>query len=396
MADNSILTPDEITRESLRILHQKLFFLKNIYHHYDDSFANSGAKIGDKIRIRLPNQYKVREGKTLKTQGTTEQSVTLTVARQRGVDLEFSSAELALDIDDFSQRFIEPAMSKLAAYIEADALSMYADIYQAVDNAGSSATLRSLLMGRKQLTDALAPTSMRCLQIDTQSNVDLVDGLKGLFQDSSTISEQYKEGLVGRTASYGSIYENTLLPRHSVGTANGYLVNGAVTEGGNTIPVDAGTGTLNAGDIITFAGVNRVHPETKEDTGNPQQFVITEDYAGGAGTISVSPALIADDEDAYKNISALPADNAVISTFATAGQAHDMSLAFHKEAFAFASVDLPMPDGVDFKSRQMYEGISMRIVRAYNITEDEFPCRIDVLYGYKTIRPELATRILTN
>lgn len=396
MADNSILTPDEITREALRILHQKLFFLKNIYHHYDDSFANSGAKIGDQIRIRLPNQYTVREGRALQVQGTTEQSVILTVARQRGVDLEFSSAELALDIDDFSQRFIEPAMSKLAAYIEADALSMYADVYQVVDNAGGPSTLRTLLQGRKQLTDALAPSSMRCLQIDTQSNVDLVDGLKGLFQDSSTISKQYVDGLVGKTAGFGMIYENTLLPRHLVGSATGYLVNGSVSEGSSTVTVDTGTGTFNKGDIITFAGVNRVHPETKDDTGILQQFVITEDYAGGSGVISVSPAMIADDADAYKNLSALPADNAVISLFATAGQAHDMSLAFHKEAFAFASVDLPMPDGVDFMSRQLYEGISMRIIRDYDINTDQFPCRIDVLYGYKTIRPELATRIATN
>lgn len=396
MADNSILTPQMITNEALRILHQKLFFIKNITRNYDDRFANGGAKIGDSLQIRLPNEYTVREGRTLQTQGTQERSVTLTIATQLGVDIEFTSAELTLDIQDFSQRFIEPAMSKLAAIIESRALSMYADVYQAVDRSGNPTELRSLLLARKQLTDSLAPPSDRCLQLDTQANVDLVDGLKGLFQDSSTISKQYKEGLVGTTAGFGRIYENTLLPRHSVGTASGYLVNGAATEGGSTVPVDAGAGTLNAGDIITFAGVNRVHPETKEDTGNPQQFVITEDYAGGAGTISVSPALIADDEDPYKNISALPGDNAVISTFATAGQTYDMSLAFHKEAFAFVTADLVMPSNVDFSHRAMYDGISMRIIRDYDINTDQFPCRIDVLFGYKTLRPELAVRVASN
>ena len=121
---NSLLTPTAVTREALRILHQKLNFVGNINRTYDDSFAQSSAKIGDSLKIRLPNEYTVRTGANLSTQATTETSTTLQVATQKGVDVSFSSAELTLSLDDFSSRILEPAMSVLAANIEADALTM--------------------------------------------------------------------------------------------------------------------------------------------------------------------------------------------------------------------------------------------------------------------------------
>jgi len=391
---NTILTPQMITREALRILHQKLNFVGSVNRSYDDRFAQSGAKIGSTLQIRLPNEYTVRSGATLSTQDTVEQKVDLTVATQKGVDVNFSSAELTMSLDDFSERVLEPAMSVLAANVEADALSMYKDVYQTVDGAGSKTDFASLLGARKKLTDALAPTSPRALLLNTQANNDVVDELKGLFQDSTQIAKQYREGLVGRTAGFGSVFENTLLPRHTVGTGTGYLVNGTVSSGATTLPVDTGTGDLKAGDVFTIAGVNRVHPETKADTGELQQFVVTEDYAGGAGNISIAPAIIA--SGARQNVTAVPADNAAITIFGDAGQAHDTSLAFHRDAFAFATADLLLPKGVDFAAREVMDGISLRIIRDYDINNDKFPCRIDVLYGYKTIRPQLAARIASN
>src|SRR5688572_1859307 len=227
---NTILTPTAVTREALRILHQKLNFVGSIDRQYDDSFAKSGAKIGDSLKIRLPNQYTVRTGASLSTQDTTESSVTLQVATQKGVDLTFTSAELALSLDDFSERIIEPAMSVLAANIEADALTMAKDVYNVVNNIGAAASLNKVLTARKLLTDALAPQSDRRLLLNTQDNLDLVDGLKGLFQDSDAIAKQYRDGMVGRTAGFGEIYENTLLASQTTGTAaaaTGYTVNGA-------------------------------------------------------------------------------------------------------------------------------------------------------------------------
>lgn len=390
---NTILTPTAVTRKALQILHQKLNFVGSINRQYDDSFAKTGAKIGDSLKVRLPNQYTVRTGANLSTQDTTEQSTTLQVATQKGVDTTFSSAELTLSLDDFAERILEPAMSVLAANIEADAMSMYKDVYQQVNNQGSAATFAKVLQGRKQLVDSLAPLSDRYCNLNTQDNVDLVDALKGLFNPQESVSKQYKEGYMGRTAGM-DFMENTLWPSHTVGSQDGaYLVNGGA-QTGSTLAVDTGTGTLKQGDVFTIAGVYRVHPETKVSTGVLQQFVVTADYAGGAGNVSISPAIVT--SGALKNVSGSPADNAAITVAGTASTAHGISLAYHKDAFTFATADLVMPQGVDFAAREVFDGISMRIVRQYAISSDTMPCRIDVLYGYKTLRAQLATRLANN
>lgn len=396
---NSILTPTAVTREALRILHQKLNFVGNIKRDYDDSFAKSGAKIGDSLKIRLPNQYTVRTGATLSAQDTSEISTTLQVATQKGVDLNFTSVDLTMSLDDFSKRILDPAMSVLAANIEADALSMMLDVYQSVNNIGAAITFGKLMSSRKVLNDALAPMdNNRSILLNTQDNVDLVDGLKGLFQDSAAIKEQYREGSMGRTGGY-DFYENTLIANQTTGTAaaaTGYTVNGAVTANGSTFVVlSGGANTFKKGDVITFVGCNRVHPETKADTGVLQQFVVTADYAGGGGVLSFAPAIYT--SGGRQNVVAAGIANGVaVAKIGGASAIYKPSLAFHKDAFAFATADLVMPQGVDFASRQVLDGISMRIVRMYDINNDKFPCRLDVLYGYKTIRPELACRILSN
>lgn len=396
---NSILTPTAVTREALRILHQKLNFVGNIKRDYDDSFAKSGAKIGDSLKIRLPNQYTVRTGATLSAQDTSEISTTLQVATQKGVDLNFTSVDLTMSLDDFSKRILDPAMSVLAANIEADALSMMLDVYQNVNNIGSAITFGKLMSSRKVLNDALAPMdNNRSILLNTQDNVDLVDGLKGLFQDSAAIKEQYREGSMGRTGGF-DFYENTLIANQTTGTsaaATGYTVNGAVTTNGSTaVTLAAGANTFKKGDVITFVGCNRVHPETKADTGVLQPFVVTADYAGGAGSLSFAPAIYT--SGGRQNVVAAGIANGVaVAKIGGASAIYKPSLAFHKDAFAFATADLVMPQGVDFASRQVLDGISMRIVRQYDINNDKFPCRLDVLYGYKTIRPELACRILSN
>ena len=388
---NTILTPTAVTREALRILHQKLNFVGNIVREYDDSFAKSGAKIGDSLKIRLPNQYTVRSGATLSTQDTTETSTTLQVATQKGVDLNFTSVDLTMSLDDFSKRILDPAMSVLAANVEADALSMYKDVYQSVWNGGSAATYNKALDARILLQRALAPANNRTALMDSTAMADVVKDTKSLFQAQSEISTQYKEGYMGRAAGFDWM-ENTLIPSHTRGGSNGsYLVNGA-SQTGATLTVDTGATAPSAGDVITIAGVYSVHPETKVSTGVLQQFVI----GSGATTTSfpISPAIVT--SGATQNVSGSPADNAAITFAGTASTAVGTSLLFQKEAFAFATADLVMPQGVDFASRQVLDGISMRIVRQYDINNDKFPCRLDVLYGYKTLRPQLAVRYHNN
>ena len=387
---NTILTPTAVTREALRILHQKLNFVGNIVREYDDSFAKSGAKIGDSLKIRLPNQYTVRSGATLSTQDTTESSVTLQVATQKGVDLNFTSVDLTLSLDDFSKRILDPAMAVLAANVEADALNMYKDIYQSTWNGGSAATYNLALDTRTILQRSLAPSNDRTALMDPRSMADVVKDTKTLFNDSTSISKQFKEGYMGRAAGFDWM-ENTMLPAHTRSAAVSYLIQGG-SQTGSTLAVDTGTGAPSAGDVFTIANVFSVHPETKVSTGVLQQFVV----GSGATTTSwpITPAIVT--SGATQNVNAGPADNAAITFAGTASTAVGTSLLFQKEAFAFATADLTMPKGVDFSAREVLDGISMRIVRQYDITNDKFPCRLDILYGYKTIRPQLAARFHNN
>lgn len=398
---NSILTPTQVTREALRILHQKLNFVGNINRQYDDSFAQSGAKIGDSLKIRLPNQYTVRTGKSIQAQDTAESSVTLQVATQKGVDVNFSSAELTMDLDNFSSRVLDPAMSVLAANIEYDAMSMYKDVYQEVSDVGAAITKTFVLDGAKKLTDALTPSSMRCLNLNTQDNADLVDSLTGLFNPQANIGKQYREGMVANQfLGYQKVFENTMWPTHTTGSDDGtgdHKVNGANQTGSAITHNSAGSGTLLTGDVISFDGCYRVHPETKQNTGELMKFVVTSDMSATDTTVNISPAIVT--SGAKQNVSASPTDTGAIwkreyddSTAIGASADYKISMGFHRDAFTFATADLVMPKGVDFSAREVMDGISMRIVRQYDINNDNLPCRIDVLYGYKTVRAELATR----
>jgi hypothetical protein len=395
---NTILTPTAVTREALRVLHQKLNFVGSIVRDYDDSFAKSGAKIGDQLKIRLPNQYTVRNGATLSAQDTVEQSVTLQVATQRGVDLNFTSVDLTLSLDDFSKRILNPAMSVLAASIEADAMSMYRDVFQSVWNGGSAISLAKVLEGRSLLQNALAPLTDRTANLNTLDNANFVDALKALFNDTTGLSKQYREGYMGRTAGFDFV-ENTMWGKHTRGAASAAYTTSTlvgvlpISENPvSTMTVATGTGAMNVGDVFTIGNVFAVHPETKANTATPQQFVVTAAYAGGAGSVSFSPAIVL--AGGRQNV-VIPTTSATAAiTFAgTASTAVGTSLVYQKEAFAFATADLVMPSGVDFAAREVMDGISMRVVRQYDINNDKFPTRLDVLYGYKTLRPQLAARL---
>ena len=389
--------------EALRILHQKLNFVGNIDRQYDDRFAQEGAKIGSSLRIRYPVKYVTSTGASLGTPtDSVEEETSLTVSTQRKVVMRFTSQELTMQIDDFSKRFIEPAISVLAAAIEADALTMHNDIYQSVNNIGAAANFRALMLARKRLDDSLTPDDdSRKVVLNTQDNVDLVDSLKGLFQSSDNIKAQYKRGMMGSTAGF-DFYQNTLMPTSTTGTMPSVttMITSSAGQVGSSINIQAPgalTTTLAVGDIVTFAGVNEVHPETKANTGRLQQFVVTAAFTANGVTatpLSISPAIVA--TGPRQNVSAAPAGSVAVVKVGGASAVYRPSLAFHPEAFTFATADLIMPKGVDMASRKTMDGISMRMVRQYDINEDRMPCRIDVLYGFKTLRPELACRILSN
>lgn len=398
---NTILTIDMITKEALRVLHQELKLVPKVRRDYDDRFARSGAKIGDTLRIRKPAKYTVTSGATLSIQDSTEQYASLPVTTQKHVGMAFSSAEMALDIDSYSRQFIRPAMAQLAASVESDfATYMKNQIFWAVgDTAANLSTLRDPLLARQRLSDQLAPMSPRNFVLNNLSSATLVDGLKGLFQSSSQIKEQYEEGMMGRSAGF-DFYESSILPTHTNGTAavTAGDINGA-GQTGSTLAVDqfAAGATITAGTVFTIAGVNAVHPETKADLGYLQQFVVTAaataDGGGAIAALPISPAIVT--TGAFQNVTAAGADNATITILGTAAGTYANNFAFHPDAFAFATADLDLPPNVE-ASRQNMDGLSLRVLRAYDVTEDQSILRVDVLYGYCALYPQLAAKVVAS
>lgn len=387
---NSILTPTAVTREALRILHQKCNFIGSIDRQYDDSFAKSGAKIGDSLKIRLPNQYTVRDGATIQAQDTTESSVTLQVATQKGVDMQFSSAELTMSLDDFSKRILEPAVSVLAAAIEADALSMRKNVYNQVDNVAAAITSAKILACGRKLDENLAPMGNRKALLNPNDMANSVEALKSLFNSAPEIGKQYREGQMGSALGF-DFSQSTHLNTQSCLARASYQTNDATAQTGSTLTVDTGTGAIALGETFTIAGVYSVHPETKVSTGILQQFVTTAAYSGTTTTIAFAPAIVA--SGASQNVSNGAANDKAVTFLGTASTDYGQSLFYRPEAFTFATADLVMPKGVDMAAREVLDGISMRLVRAYDINSDNFPVRLDVYYGYKAIRPELACRL---
>lgn len=398
---NTLLTIDMITREALRIFHNNLGFTRSINKQYSDEFANKGAKIGTTLRIRKPAQYTIQTGATLVPQDYTEQSTTLTLATQNHVDVTFTSAELTMSLDDFGERILKPAMARLASEVDKNAMALYVDVGNSVGTPGTTpATALVWLQAQQKLNELAVPLDRRFAAMNPAANAATVNGLSGLFHASSNISAQFKKGLMGENVlGYEEMMMCQNVAVHTNGAGNtAYLTNlaaGWVTEGGTTLAVDTGAGALTAGQVFTIAGIQEVNPESKVATGSLKQFTVTAAYAGGAGNVSISPAIYT--TGPFKNVSVSNSiadfDNKAITFFGTLSTAYPQNLAYHKDAFTLATADLVMPGGVDMASRAQHDGISMRTVRQYAIGTDTFPCRIDILYGLLTTRPEMACRV---
>lgn len=391
---NALLNADVITNMALQILHQKLNFITSINRQYDDSFGNEELKVGNTLRIRLPNQYTVSTGAALSVQDVTETNTSLTLATQKHVDVSFTTADLRMKVVDFAAQYIEPAMAVLAANVENDALSMLNSVYNVASNVGSAQTWRNVMAARKILVDNLVPPDdSRQVRLNTQDNLDMLDQLKGIFNPQEKLAAQYTDGVIGKTGGF-TFAENTFLSQFTPGARNtAYTVNGAAQIGASLV-VQAGSGAMVVGDIFTIAGVFRVHGETKATQSTLQQFVVTAAYTGGAGTISISPSIVI--SGSAQNVSASPANGAAMTFVGTASTATGQSIAYHKNAFAFVTAPLPLPQGLHFASRKMQDGISMRLVRQYDINTDRIPARLDIYYGYAAIRPAMACRLFAN
>jgi hypothetical protein len=387
---NTLLTIDQITKECLRLAHEKASFLGTINRQFDSSFGNSSGKIGDTLRIRLPSQYIRRQGSRVMDMQDSEQvRTTVTTATQDGVDMRFNSRELALDLENFSKIHLEPAMATMISGIESDVLQGCTKlVYNLAGTAGSPPTdLVAVGAARAKLNQSLAPKDgNRFVQMDSVTMGGLVNGLKGLFQDSAQIKEQYREGMIGRTGM-ADFYENERVYSHTNGSDHTTMtVNDTVAEGDSVVTL-AGA-AMTVGTVFTFADVYDVHPETKASYSHLKQFVVT---AVSGNDYTFSPAIYA--SGAKKNASALPANSAAVTGVGAASTSYTQNLMYHKDAFTFVTAELPLMGDAASCVRKTYDGLSLRVWQASDIRNDEMLTRIDILYGYATIRPQWACRI---
>ena len=395
---NSILTIDMITRKALEILENNLVLTRNVNRAYDDSFAVEGAKIGSTLRIRLPDRALVTDGAALQVQDDNEQFTTLTVSSQKHIGINFTSAELTMQLDDFAERVLKPRISQLASTVDADVANAYKLIGNSVGTPGSApSTALVLLQAQQKLNENAATMSPRYATVNPAANAALVNGLSGFFNPTDVISRQFKNGMMGeQVLGYEEVNMSQSIKVHTCGTraATGTVTAAAVTsEGATTLTLTVGSGeTIAVGDVFTIADCFAANPQTRESTGSLFQFVaLASSTSSTTATVTVAPMYSAG--NALCTMVSLPATGKAVVFVGAASTSYPQNMVYHKDAIAFATADLLLPQGVDMASRAVHNGISLRVVRQYDINNDRMPCRVDVLYGYNTIRPQMGCRI---
>ncbi len=401
---NSLVSIDMITREALRIAHEKASFIGTTDRQYDDSFAKTGAKIGTALRVRKPNQYTRTTGsRVMDVQEQAEISGTISLATQDHVDMRFNSSELALTLDEISKRYIEPAVSVLVSGIESDYLAFATKAtYNTAGTAGTAITTLAVPgAARAKLNQNLAPKDgNRYIQMDSVTMGGLVNGVAAYFAPTNSIGEQYKEGMIARTAM-ADYYENERVWSMTNGSdvTGSSNASAAVTDGGSVITMntDIAVATQVIGQVFTVAGVYAAHAETKASLGTLQQFTIT---AIGATVTTISPATYL--TGARRNVGS--STGAVLATtdfnsktitfVGAASTVYVNPLMYHKEAFQFVTADLPLMDDAHKCVRRVQDGLSLRVWQASDIRNDELLMRIDILYGMAALRPEWACRLV--
>jgi hypothetical protein len=401
---NTYLTIGMVTREALRVLVNNLAAAKHVNREYDDKFGIEGAKIGTVLNIRRPPRYLTALGQALQIEDATETSVPLILNVQRHLGLAFGSQDLALSIDDFSKRFVRPGIATLANFVDFDVLGQYLNVFNEIGTPGTVPNLAlTYLQAGQRLSEMAVPFEDRCVVISPGMNAVIVDALKGLFQASDRIKEQYDKGMMGEGLGFDWYLDQNVrvqtVGAYAGGTGpqvNGAGQNGSVinTNGWPNGPI------LNQGDIISFAGSFAVNPQNRQPTQSLAQWVVTQPViaAGNAAAIPIAGpsgnGLIT--AGPFMNASASPANAAAVTVQGASGTGPtSRALAFHPDAFTLGMADLVLPGGVDIAERAASKELaaSIRLVRAYDINQDRFPFRADVLYGVATLYPELACRI---
>lgn len=390
------------------VLKNNCQFARYVNRQYDSQFAKAGAKVGATVNARKPPKYQGRYGNGLQPEDIVETPVPVVCDKLFGVDLEFTDVDLTLTMDNFRQRYIEPAVARIANEIDATGLQLYNQIYNSVGTPAAvpSDAITYLNAGVK-LDNTGTPRrgkTTRSAVIGSQMQATLVDTLKGLFQSSEKIREQYEDGEMGQSLGLNFSMDQNVYT-HTVGPLGGVpLVNGANQTGASLVTdgwTAAAAARLNKGDVFTIANVYGIKPQTGTATGGIstgalQQFVVTDDVSSdgsGNATIPISPPIVL--AGPFATVNSLPADNAALTVVGAANAVSPQGLAFHRDAFTLVMVDLEMPRGVDMSGRIVDEdtGFAMRMVRAYDIRTNTRPVRLEALWGWSVLYPEMACRI---
>jgi hypothetical protein len=413
---NTLSVIDMVTREALRIAHEKLSFIGTIDRSYDSSYAKSGAKIGDTLRVRNPNQYVRRKGsRVMDVQDQEETTQSVTVATQDGVDMKFNSAELSLSIDELSRRYIEPATAVLVSGIESDVLAgVTKAVYQ---NTGTTTEvvgatdLDAISQARAKLNQQLAPKdNNRCIQMDSVTMAAVATGQRALFNDQGELSTLFREGYLGRFAGT-NFYENdrTYAHTNSSDADVAWAVDDVTrlaaytdADGLSVLNFDAmGTVVPTVGTTFTIADLYDCHPETKQKYAHLKQFTITAvgTVASNQADITFSPTIRTGGAKQNCWISGGSAsisdleDNVTAQYGAGGSLVYQSNLMYHRDAFTFVTADLPLMDDAIRCVRRVQDGLAIRVWQGSDIRNDELLLRMDILYGYKALRPEWACRV---
>lgn len=395
---NTTLTIDMIAREALRLAHEKATFIGTINRQFDRSWSDEGPT-GQTLRIRVPSEYTRRQGSAvMNVQDSIQVSTSLVVATQDGVDLRVNSQELAQSLDDFSRLHLAPAMATLVSGIESDVvIGCTRSTYNWGGTAGTTiSSLTAAGEARTRLNRGLAPKGDRFIQLDSATMASLVTGMSGYFNPSNAISEQYREGIVARTAM-ADYYENervwsmanTTSVTLSTAKLNGYIS----TLGQTSINISLLTvSSAQVGMKFTLASVNDVHPETKQDYGVLKQFTITA--ATDVSTYSISPAIFRSGPRQNVTGNGTTTSTSALTWLGSPNSTYTLGLMYHRDAFTFATAELPLMADAARCVRKTYDGLSLRVWQASDIRNDELLTRIDILYGFAVIRPSWASVIV--
>lgn len=401
---NTLLTASVITKEFMAILHNSMNVTRNVDHSWNSLFGKSFGPIspaGATVNIRVPVMLTHRTSWQMNVQDVVEKSVPLTINVTRGVDLDFSDAELSLSIDDLSRRVIQPAASKLAAMVDSYvATYMIQNTYNAVGTPGTSPNNASFFLdANRRLNEMLAPIGGRRVAVITpRTESTMVGPLAGQYNPQPWVSEMFEKGAMPLSTALGlEWYSSALLPAHTCGTrTNSTPVVATYTGATRTFTI---TGAGNAvtyakGDVFTVAGVYAVNPETKTQYGFLQQFVVeqnaTSDSSGNL-TLVASPEAIA--TGAYQNVSKLPSSSDAITNLGTSNTSYEQNLVFAPEACAVAFAELPIHKDAEECYTISQDGISLRYWRASDIINGRVLARVDVFFGVAMTRPELCVRV---